>query len=109
MEYVVHAHVGWQLELVGVSSHLNNRVRTVHLLAELLARAASSKSFRRNVHFVSYCKIRLSALLVGLFCLPSLRLSNALLGDLAGELHCIVACFSIALSFLARHLLAHRS
>jgi hypothetical protein len=92
-----------------VSSYLNNKVRTIHLLVKLLARAASSKSFRRNVYFVSYYKIRLSALLVSLFCLLLLRLSNTLLGNLASELYYIVACFSIALSLLAQHLLAHCS
>jgi hypothetical protein len=106
IEYVVHAHVSWQSKLVGVSFHLNNRVRTVHLLVKLLARSASSESLRRDVHFISYCKIGLSALLISLSSLPSLRLSNALLSDLSSELHCVVACFSIALSFLARHLLA---
>jgi hypothetical protein len=109
MEYVVHAHVSWQLKLVGVSFYLNNRVRAVHLLVKLLARLASSKSLRRNVHFISYCEIRLSALLVSLSSLPSLCLGNALLSDLSSELHCVVACFSIALSFFARHLLAYSS
>jgi hypothetical protein len=109
MEYVMHAHVGWQLKLVGVSFHPSNRVRAVHLLVKLLARTASSESLWRDVHFVSYCKIRLSALLVGLSSLPLLCLSNALLGYFGSELHCIVACFGIALSFLARHLLAYGS
>jgi hypothetical protein len=109
VEYVVHAHVGWQLELVGVSSHLNDRVRTVHLLVELLARTASSESLRRDVHFISYCEIRLSALLVSLSSLPSLCLGDALLSDLSSELYCVVACFGIALSFFARHLLAYSS
>jgi hypothetical protein len=92
-----------------VSFYLNNKVKAIHLLVKLLARLASSKSLRRNIHFISYYKIRLSALLISLSSLPLLCLGNALLSNLSSKLYYVVAWFSIALSFFTRHLLAYNS
>src|SRR5436190_20302645 len=102
---VVHAHVRRELKLVRVSSYPHNRIGSVHLLIELLARATSSESFRCDVHFISYSKVRLSTLLVSLTCLTFLSLSNSLLSYLSCEFNSVITSFSISLSLLASYLL----
>ena len=102
---VVHTHVRRELKLVRVSSYPYNRIGSVHLLIKLLARATSSKSFRCNVYFISYSKVRLFTLLVSLTCLTFLSLSYPLLSYLSCKFNSVVTSFSISLSLLVSYLL----
>ena len=102
---VVHTHVRRELKLVRVSSYPYDRIGSVYLLVKLLARATSSKSFRCNVHFISYSEVRLSTLLVSLTCLTFLSLSNPLLSYLSCEFNSVITSFSVFLSLLISYLL----